>query len=135
MSSITLLYDGECPFCNQYGKYIAVRSKRDIELLDARLHSEMVGKLRGDGYDIDKGMILLIDGRTYHGGQAVVVLGALSYDMFWYDKLVRALVKLPGFTRVIYPIIKFIRQVTLTVLGRNTKINQHDADVMSRHLH
>jgi len=135
MKRITLVYDGQCPFCSRYSRYVRLRSKWNLELLDARLHEDMVRELLADGYDIDKGMILIVDSQVYHGSQAVVALMALSKDKFWYDILVRTVFRFRVFTNVIYPIILFVRQGTLKVLGREPTINKSKSDSNRRHRH
>jgi hypothetical protein len=106
-SRALLLYDGDCPFCSRYGAWV-----RLVEQYAAR------------GYDIDRGMILEVDGRLYHGAAAIVMLDAMTSPLRPLDRLARVVVRVPGLVRLLYPLIRLVRVVTLRLMGRPPDIRR-----------
>ena len=73
-----LVYDGECPLCSRYAQYANVeRAVGELVLVDARRGGSLVDELM-NSYDLDKGMVLKMDGRCYFGEDALRMLAALS---------------------------------------------------------
>ncbi len=68
----TFIYDGECPFCNQFAELLEIRSNiNGIEIVDGRKNLNLINSLFIKGYDIDKGAILLKDDKIFHGAEAI----------------------------------------------------------------
>jgi predicted DCC family thiol-disulfide oxidoreductase YuxK len=118
----TLLYDGECPFCSRYADWVRLRQRYDIELLDARGQLERVRELAGRGYDINRGMILLLEDRVYHGADAILVLRGMTAPIGGLDRAAAAIARVPGLVRLFYPLIKVVRRMTLWAMGRQPDI-------------
>ena len=54
-SDITFIYDGECPFCNQFAELLEIKSKiTNISILDGRKNLSIINNLLEKGFDIDK---------------------------------------------------------------------------------
>mgnify|MGYP001377854464 CR=1 FL=1 len=71
-TNFTFIYDGECPFCNQFAELLELKSKlKNISILDARKNHSLTHSLLSKGYDIDKGAILLKGDEIYHGAEAI----------------------------------------------------------------
>ena len=71
-SNYTFIYDGECPFCNQFAELLEIKSKiTNIKILDGRKNSTLIESLLEKGYDLDKGAILLKDADIFHGADAI----------------------------------------------------------------
>ncbi len=119
---MTLLYDGQCPFCSRYGRATGARLKDEIEAVDARRNPEVVSELRADGYDMNDGTVLLIDGLVLQGRDAVAALESMGGARSPAGRTVRALTKLPGFLRVVYPGVRIARLGVLRALGRDPRI-------------
>ena len=45
MSQLILLYDDACFLCQQFEKYIQLRKKHDVQILDARKEGSLVKDL------------------------------------------------------------------------------------------
>ncbi|MEM1086257.1 MAG: DCC1-like thiol-disulfide oxidoreductase family protein [Pseudomonadota bacterium] len=111
--TVGILYDGECPFCSTYVKIAKLRSLSDhVDLLDARQHPSLVAQHASEGRDIDRGMIVEIDGVTYFGGEAVWAINALlspsPFMRFFSSK---------PFIVFLYPALRAIRNLTVRLLG------------------
>ncbi|MFV7790544.1 DCC1-like thiol-disulfide oxidoreductase family protein [Aliarcobacter lanthieri] len=123
MKQISLYYDDECPFCKEYSKYIELRKKYDVQVLNARDSIETIKTFREKGFDINYGMIVELDGDIYQGASAAKLLDkCISKDKF-IDKVISFFVKLPGFKQVIYPLVLVVRRIVLKVSGKNVDIN------------
>ena len=76
-----LIYDGECPFCRFYVKYLKVRESLGVlHLVDAREKVAIVGEMRAANIDLDKGMVLKIDDRTYAGVECIHIWRCSAAD-------------------------------------------------------
>ena len=71
-SNFTFIYDGECPFCNNFAELLEIKSKiNNIKLIDGRKNLNIMRSLLEKGYDLDKGAILLKDNDIFHGSNAI----------------------------------------------------------------
>ena len=69
---ILFIYDGECPFCNHFAALIELKSNiPSLKIIDGRKNLAMLTKLYKKGYDLDKGAIIINDGKILHGSEAV----------------------------------------------------------------
>jgi len=120
MRRVKFYYDGECPFCKEYSKYIELRKKYDIEILNARDNLEKIIEFRAKGYDIDEGMILEVSPgkKLYHGADAAKVLDRMIEKKGVLDKFISMVVELKFFKSIVYPIVKFVRIVLLKLMGK-----------------
>ena len=56
---ILLVYDKECPACNNYCQVIRIReSVGKLKIVDARENNEIMDEITSKGLDIDQGMVL-----------------------------------------------------------------------------
>ena len=110
-----LVYDGECPLCNRYAEYAAVeRAVGDLTLVDARHGGPLVDELM-KSYDLDKGMVLKIDGRCYFGEDALRMLAALSGGRGACSKANHFLFRSRGAARLAYPLLRLGRRAALAL--------------------
>ena len=71
-STLTFIFDGECPFCNHFAELLELKSKiKNISIIDGRENHELIRDLLIKGYDLDNGAILLKDKDIYHGADAI----------------------------------------------------------------
>ena len=57
-----IIYDGECPFCKSYVKFVKFKKMTNVELINARnvIKNENYNEIFKN-YNIDKGMILILE--------------------------------------------------------------------------
>ncbi len=126
MKTIKLYYDEECPFCKEYSKYIQLRKKYDIEIINAREAIEKMKYFIDKGFNINDGMIVEIGLNIYLGADAARILDDyISKDTF-IDKFISLFVKIPGFKNIIYPLVKLIRTIVLKLLRKDPSIEFKD---------
>ena len=114
-----IVYDGECPFCAAYVRMTRLRaSAGPVRLVDARSGAPEVAEARAAGLDLDRGMVVKLDGRLYHGDGAMTALALLTTPSGAFNRLMRALFRRPALARVLYPPMVAGRNLTLRLLGR-----------------
>jgi predicted DCC family thiol-disulfide oxidoreductase YuxK len=119
---LTVVYDGECPFCTRFVQFYRIRQLVGrVRLLDARGApgaDPVLEEVRRAGLDLDVGMAVKWRGRIYHGHDAMHVLALLGAEGTAFGRLNRALFARPALARRIYPVLVAGRRLTLRLLGR-----------------
>src|SRR4029079_19609724 len=118
-SELVIIYDGECPFCSRYVELVRLREAvGSVRLLNARETAvEEVRELHKLGYDLNEGMIAKYQGRIYHGADCVNLLARLSTESGTINRINRALFVPQVMSRLLYPLLRFGRNLTLRCLG------------------
>ena len=76
---IEVFFDEECPFCNLYSKYIIIKERHELILLNARENIHRLDKFKLEGFNIDEGFIVHVDDKkTYQGVDAINFLNTIS---------------------------------------------------------
>ena len=123
-TSLTFIYDGECPFCNHFAELIELRSKiKNISILDGRKNPELIKDLLNKGYDIDKGAILLMNKEIFHGASAINTICKLINQPS--SKLLEILSKIFNSskrTKFIFPFLVTARRLALISKGIPTSL-------------
>ena len=126
-----LIYDGDCPFCSNYvDKLRLEQSIGGVELINVRLQPQLAVQLRAQGYNLDQGMLLEVDGNYYFGEDALHHLALLSTANDFFNRLNRWLFSIHWLAAVVYPLLRLGRNTTLLLLGRrpvNTENQQQKA--------
>src|SRR5262245_60431070 len=115
-----LLYDGECPACSAY---VAISRLRrlypGLRVMDARTEPALVAELRGEGYEINKGMVLALDGTIHFGAEATRMIAVLARTSAppWRRAALAAVGTAP-WAGALYPWLNRGRGLLLRLLGR-----------------
>ena len=113
-----LIYDGECPLCKNYARYLDVGSAvGEFVLVNAREGGPLVEELRSLPYDLNEGMALKLDGRYYFGSGALHALALLSANRSVFGIANRLLFGFYGAARMGYPLLKLGRRLLLKSKG------------------
>jgi len=116
---IWVVYDGECPFCRSFVLLYRIRKlATHVHLVDARSRHPIVDEIRQQHLDLNQGMAVKLNGRLYHGSDAMNVLAILGSGKTVFNLLNRVLFRRPGVARLLYPLLARGRLVTLRLLGR-----------------
>ena len=114
-----LLYDGDCPFCTNYVRMVQLRKAvGPVELLDMRLHPDLVAHFRDRGYDLNEGKLLRLDGHIYWGADCINRLALLSSDSDLFNQVNAAIFRRPCLSAALYPFMTRGRALTLALLGK-----------------
>lgn len=119
--SITIIYDGQCPFCSSYVSMMRLRETAgQVELVDARSTDPRVAEAVSAGLDLDRGMVVIWQDRTYFGEDAVHLLAVLSGPRGISNRLQRALFGTPRRAARVYPVLARGRRLFLRLSGRRS---------------
>ncbi|MCI5060524.1 MAG: DUF393 domain-containing protein [Alphaproteobacteria bacterium] len=119
MAKVKIYYDGECPFCSNYVAYLHLQeSVGEVVIVNLREKPEVVQEFLERGYDVNEGMVLDLEGKLYHGPEVLTQLALMSTRHDLFNKLNYCIFKKPAIARILYPVLRFGRNVTLFVLRR-----------------
>ncbi len=119
MQELTVIYDGQCPFCANYVRLYRLRRLVGlVTLVDARGTHPALAEVRRAGLDLDAGMAVRWQGRLYHGAEALHVLALLGSETGLFNRLNHWLFSRPKLGRWLYPAMVAGRKLSLRLLGR-----------------
>ena len=116
--SIIIIYDGDCPFCRSYIGLTRLRELADTILLDAREEPGLCRELLDKGVSLDEGMVVKINNDVYHGGDAINRITLLTSKNTLFNKLAYLVFSKPLISKIAYPVLRGIRNITLRLLGK-----------------
>lgn len=117
---IAVIYDGQCPFCSSYVALMRLRqSVGPVDLVDARSDDPRVAAAVAAGLDLDEGMVVIWDGRYFHGQAAVHLLATLSGEGGAMNRLQRLAFATPRRAAWLYPPLVRGRRAYLRLAGRS----------------
>ena len=123
-SSLTFIYDGECPFCNHFAELLELKSKiKNISILDGRKNPELLRDLLKKGYDLDKGAILLKNEEIYHGANAInFICKLINKPSSKLLEILSTTFKSSERTKFIFPFLVIARRLALISKGIPTSL-------------
>ncbi|VWX50477.1 DCC1-like thiol-disulfide oxidoreductase family protein [Novosphingobium sp. 9U] len=114
-----VLYDGECPFCSAYVRFMKLKqSVGPVRLLDARDGGNEVEDVVKRGFDLNEGMIFHYSGVYYHGADALTMLALLSGNSSVFNRVNATLFRSPRVAQIAYPFLRAGRNTVLKLLGK-----------------
>jgi len=118
-ADLTIVYDGECPFCTRYIQLVRLRETvGQVEMVNARQPHPILGEIRARGLDLDQGMVVVMDGEYLHGHAAMTALSLLSTPTGVFNRAMRALFRKSSRAAALYPLMVLGRNATLRLLRR-----------------
>ena len=118
----TLIFDSECPVCVGYSEAVDTDlTTGPLQRISARTDHELVKRATAEGLDLDEGMVVLHQGKFYHGADALRVMADLAPRSGLANRLNRLFFRSTRATRLMYPVLRGGRNALLRLLGR-TKI-------------
>lgn len=113
-----LVYDGECPLCRNYARYLESRQSRgQLRLVNARDEGPRVQEVRDLPHNPDDGMVLKRNGRYYRGAEALYRLAWQSDRRGFFGRLNGLLFRSATAARLAYPLLKLGRRCLLKLKG------------------
>ena len=120
MSEKTLfIYDGECPFCNHFAQLIELKSNlHNVEILDGRKNLPLLSQLYNQGYDLNKGAILIQNKKIMHGAAAInYICSQIKEPSNSLLEVLRIIFRSNKRTSFLFPFLLWGRRLSLTVKG------------------
>ena len=116
--SVEIYYDGGCPFCTYFVIFSKLNKQYEVSMKNLRDFPDKVEEFKKDLYDVNDGMIVIFDNKIYHGHHAIYIITKLSDKKYFSSILYRVFFSNIFITRILYPILRFFRNITLKLLKR-----------------
>ena len=117
VDDVTLIYDGECPVCTAYSCNVDA-GPAQVRRVNARSGNAEVQKAIEAGVDLDDGMVVLHQGKLYHGADAMHRMAMLSPKSGLRNRINRLMFGNLAVARATYPVLRAGRNTLLRLLGR-----------------
>ena len=123
-TTLTFIYDGECPFCNHFAELLELKSKiKNISILDGRKNPEIIKDLFKKGYDLDKGAILFKNSEIFHGAEAInTICKLINHPSNKLLEILSKTFKSSKRTKFIFPFLVRARRLALISKGIPTSL-------------
>ncbi len=115
-AQLVFIYDGQCPFCNQFAELLELKSNLPhIQIKNAREKDTELPK----GYDMDtKGAILIKDGEMLYGANAINwICCQIKNPSDALLKLISMIFASKKRTNFLFPFLLICRRFTLLLKG------------------
>lgn len=124
--TLTLVYDGGCPFCRHFALATELRGGIPLlELRDGRADHDLRAALKARGLNLARGAVLLEDERAWHGAEAIAELCRRLAPSGPLLQLLRGLFSEPNQARRLYPLLLLARRLALQWRGLPEDPDQH----------
>ena len=114
------IYDGECPFCNHFAELLELKSSLpEFEIVDGRKNLALLSKLYNQGYDLNKGAILIKDEKIMHGADAINwICSEIKEPSDSLLEVLRIIFTSNKRTNFLFPFLLWGRRLSLTLKGK-----------------
>ena len=114
------IYDGECPFCNHFAELIELKSSlANFEILDGRKNLPLLSRLYSQGYDLNKGAILINNEDIIHGAEAINwICSEIKEPSDSLLEILRIIFTSNKRTNFLFPFLIWGRRLSLTLKGK-----------------
>ena len=119
-NKILFIYDGECPFCNHFAQLLELKSNLpEFEIIDGRKDLALLSRLFSQGYDLNKGAILIRDEEILHGAKAISwICSAIKEPSDSLLAIIRTIFSSNNRTTLFFPLLLWGRRFLLTFKGK-----------------
>ena len=119
-SEVTIIYDEECPFC---ADFVALNNLRKsgylVRLVNARENEdELVSDLSAK-YNLDDGMIVIVDGSVLYGAAAAMFIAASYSRRGIRSAMYALLLSNKHMALAVYPVLVALRKFFFRIIGKN----------------
>lgn len=119
IAHLVVIYDGGCPFCTRYVSHVRLQNVvEQLQYVNARDGGAIVAAAAQEGFDLNDGMLVVMDGVYHHGADAVQILALLSSPVSAFNRLHARMFRSRTVSRLLYPALRFGRNASLRLLGR-----------------
>lgn len=109
---IWFVYDGECPICCHAAKALRIKQAYGkLNLVNARESADipLVQAINARGLDLDEGMVILADGKMYHGKDALKFMAQFGETRNGFMAFIKSLFWSKRLTQLMYPWLRGMR--------------------------
>ena len=126
---IILVYDKECVACKYYCQIIQIREDLgDLKLVDAREKSDILDEVTQLGLDMDRGIVLRMKDKIFHGAEAIHALALISSRSNLFNRTNYWIFKSKTRAALLFPVMMSCRNLLLKLSGK-PRISNLNPDV------
>lgn len=116
-----IAYDGDCPMCKRYVRWVRLKElAKQVKMVNLReIPPDMLTTILSE-YNLDDGMLFIMDGRIYFGNEAVHKLALLSTGNGLFNRVNRFIFRHENLSKALYPWLVRGRLLLLKIIGRQT---------------
>ena len=117
---ILFIYDGECPFCNHFAQLLELKSGLpELDILDGRKNLKLLSQLYNQGYDLNKGAILISNKCIMHGADAINwICSEIKDPSDSLLEVLRIIFSSNKRSKIFFPFLLWGRRFSLTLKGK-----------------
>ncbi len=116
---LTIFYDGDCPVCSSYTRFVELREEfGEVRLLNVRTDGRWVRFFEEIGLPLDDGFAVAFRGELLHGPEAMAFLANGGRSRGLFRKIHNSLLSRASIAKVTYPAMRVGRLLVLKLLGR-----------------
>ena len=114
------IFDGECPFCSHFAELLELKSSLpEFEILDGRKNLALLSQLYNQGFDLNKGAILISDKKIMHGADAIYwICTEIKDPSDSLLEVLRIIFTSNKRTKFLFPFLLWGRRLSLTLKGK-----------------
>ena len=114
------IFDGECPFCNHFAQLLELKSSiPSLQVIDGRKNLEQLTQLYNQGYDLNKGAILINNEKIMHGADAINwICSEIKEPSDSLLEVIRITFNSNKRTNFLFPLLLWGRRLSLTIKGK-----------------
>ena len=114
------IYDGDCPFCNHFAQLLELKSSLpEFEIVDGRKNLPLLSQLYKQGYDLNKGAILISNKKIIHGAAAINwICSEIKEPTDSLLEILRLIFTSKKRTIFLFPLLLWGRRLSLTLKGK-----------------
>lgn len=117
-NTLYLIYDDECPLCRSSAHALNIKNAvGNLVLINARESHPLVQSAYAQGFDPDQGIVVIYNDQYYFGADATHFLALLNSPHGMLNALTASLLRVKLFAKLVYPVVKAIRRLLLSVKG------------------
>jgi len=119
-SGVWFVYDGDCPICKQAAKALQIKQHfGELHTLDAReaKSDPLVEEITRRAYDLDEGMVIYVEGKFYHGKEALKFMAKYGDSKNLFMTIFKGLFWSDGLSNLVYPWLRAARNFLLKRKG------------------
>lgn len=113
---VILIYDTECPACRYYVALTRIEAVATVTLVSARSEQPVVKEAVRRGYDLNRGMVLIVGQTWYFGAAVPEQLALMGSDSPQQNRLHYWLFAVRWRARLLYPVLAWGRRRLLWLL-------------------
>lgn len=119
--AIWFVYDGECPLCRKGVQAFRVKQAvGELHTLDKRTADPfhpVISAIRGQGLDLNRGMVIVYGGRCYQGADALHLMAAIGSWHNLAGRISARIFRSPRRAQLCYPLLRGARNALLLIKG------------------